>query len=262
MKIAAMTVACVDLYLQQGMQCVGGNSLNFLTQCRKEEVEETAIIACVGTDDMGLKVREHLESRAIDTSHLYFRDGKTASNKIYITDEGERTFLPDSWDGGVYQDFSLSEADWAFLGQYDILAIPANNLNFFEALKRKAADQRLVVDFLDSRDYSLIERSLPFMDIGFISGDWEMIEKLKPVSRKVDTMVVVTLGSEGSVTLLRGETYFQGAIPVRQVVDTTGCGDSYQAAFTVSWFQHRDIRVAMMRGAIAASYVLQHFGGV
>jgi sugar/nucleoside kinase (ribokinase family) len=45
-------------------------------------------------------------------------------------------------------------------------------------------------------------------------------------------------------------------------VDTTGCGDSYQAAFTVSWRREHNISEAMQKGASAAAETLKHMGGV
>jgi sugar/nucleoside kinase (ribokinase family) len=51
------------------------------------------------------------------------------------------------------------------------------------------------------------------------------------------------------------------AVPVEHVVDTTGCGDAYQAAFTVAWFKNKDIQAAMEAGSMAASDVLSHLGG-
>ncbi|HNT75712.1 MAG TPA: carbohydrate kinase family protein, partial [Anaerolineae bacterium] len=49
---------------------------------------------------------------------------------------------------------------------------------------------------------------------------------------------------------------------VAEVVDTTGCGDAFQAAFFVSWFQRHDMVQALRMGAEAAAQTLTHFGGV
>ena len=101
MKIAAMTVCCVDIYPQQNILRVGGESLNFATQCRRSGVEEVSVIGCVGTDRYGAMVIDHLKGMGIDTSHLYARGEPTATNRIYITETGERTFRPDSWQNSL-----------------------------------------------------------------------------------------------------------------------------------------------------------------
>ncbi len=241
---------------------VGGNSVNFAVQCVKQGVNDTSVIGCVGSDDYGLAVIKILTKYLINLSKVHIREGRTASNRIFISESGDRYFLPDSWDGGVYQSFILSPADWLFALSHDIIAIPANNPNFPTALDKLGDSGKLVVDFLDSRDYKSIETVLPRMALGFISGDHEMVARFKPISEKIEAPIVITLGAKGSIALYHGKEYFQEAVPVEFIVDTTGCGDSYQAAFTVSWWQDHNISKAMQKGALAAAETLKHMGGV
>jgi fructoselysine 6-kinase len=119
-----------------------------------------------------------------------------------------------------------------------------------------------VIDGLHVKDVALVEKVLPHIDVLFSGTDAEFVETLKPISQRVDKPLVVTLGAEGSVCLYRGESFVQPALPVDKVVDTTGCGDAYQAAFTLDWFQHKNIPQAMQAGAMAAGKVLAHYGGV
>lgn len=140
--------------------------------------------------------------------------------------------------------------------------MPANNPNFPELLRRKTQTNSLVIDFLDMRDYELIERALPSLDILFISGDNEVIEKLLPMSANIKTLMVVTLGADGSAALSRGSIYRTAAVPVSEVVDTTGCGDSYIAAFCADFYRGGTIQSSMAAGSLAASKVLSWRGGV
>lgn len=262
MKILAMTVCCMDIYAQQSIKCIGGNSVNFATQCVQSGVRQVALLGGIGNDAYGAEIKNHLRKYTIDVSHLYTMEGVTASNKIYITETGERTFRPDSWNGGVYEIFRLSPEDWDFMRTFDIVAMPCLDPNFPEALNRLSPSNKFVVDFLDTRDFNRMENALPKMDIAFISGDAEVIEIVKPLSEKYGKLIVVTLGAEGSVAVLNGKTYSHGAVAVDNVIDTTGCGDAYQAAFTISWFRDHDLNAAMEAGAVAASRILSHFGGV
>ena len=45
------------------------------------------------------------------------------------------------------------------------------------------------------------------------------------------------------------------------VIDTTGCGDSYHAGFLCSYLRDRDIINAMNEGSRVASKTLSHIGG-
>ncbi len=261
LRIVAMTVCCMDVYPEENEAYVGGNSINFASGCIRKGIK-ASIVGCVGTDDYGWEIIDTLTKSGIDVSCLHTRIGKTASNRIYISKNGERFFLPDSWDGGVYQTFMLSEEDWAFVFEHDIVAIPANNPNFQTTLNRLGGSNKLVVDFLDSRDIQFLESVLPRIALGFISGDREMATRLKPLSKSIAAPIVVTLGADGSITLLNGEEFYQEAVPVKAIVDTTGCGDSYQAAFAVSWWQEHSIPMAMKEGALAAAATLTHMGGI
>lgn len=262
MKLVAMTICCADIYPDSGQVFIGGNSLNFATQCVKRKIEKVSVLGAIGNDRYGTLIKNHLMKLGIDNTHLYVIDGDTATNKIYINDAGDRFFKTDSWNGGVYQLFRLSNEDWEFVYSHDVMTIPCLDPNFNEVLSKKQPLIKLVVDFLDIHDLDFIVKALPVIDIGFVSGDKALVEALKPVARQLNTLIVITLGAAGSVAIEGDQEYYQPAIPVKNVVDTTGCGDAYQAAFVVSYFENRNIKEAMEKGSYAASQVLGHMGSV
>jgi fructoselysine 6-kinase len=261
MKIVAMTVCCVDIYPQKQITGIGGNSVNFATQCVRSGVKQVAVLGSVGNDGHGAAIRRHLVKHLIDVSHLHTLPGSTASNDIYLTDTGETYSLPDSWRGGVYQEYRLSTEDWDFVRSHDIMAVISVDPNFRETLRQLTPANKLVVDFLDTRDFDLIEEAVPKIDLAFISGDAAVVERLTVLSKRVDILIVVTLGSEGSVAIRNGEPCYHKAVPVETVVDVTGCGDAYQAAFTIAWFENRGLKAALEAGSLAASRILGHVGG-
>lgn len=262
MKFLAATVFCVDFFHSTGEVFVGGNSLNFAVQCARSGMNDVSLLGAVGNDVYGDLVHSYLSRFHFDTTHLYTREGRTASNRIYNDENGDRYFLPDSWDGGAYAAFRFSEEDWAFAGEHDVIAMPANNPNFSELLRRKPAKSKLAIDFLDMRDFDLVKQSLPFLDLLFISGNEDVIRALLPLSENSAALMVVTLGAAGSAALSGGQVYRTAAVPVNNVVDTTGCGDAYIAAFCVDRYRGGTIQSAMEAGSTAASKVLAWRGGV
>ena len=262
MRIVTMTVLCVDFYKQQKIVNMGGNSLNFATQCRNDGYVNVSIIGAVGNDQYGKQIVDYLEQRNIEHSRVYSKAGRTASNTILITEKGERYFPPNAWDGGVYQNFALSDEDWSFALSHDMVAIPGNNYNFLECTTRTTARNLLTVDFLDLRDYELMEKTMPSIDLSFISGDDDVIRFAEKQSRKIDGILTVTLGEEGSISFQGHRSIRQKAIPVRNVKDTTGCGDAYQAAFSTTFFETKSIERSLEAGSIAASKILVHLGAV
>jgi fructoselysine 6-kinase len=56
--------------------------------------------------------------------------------------------------------------------------------------------------------------------------------------------------------------YQQSALHLEKVVDTTGCGDAFQAAFTTTYCKTKDVRAALLAGAELGRMAAQHHGGV
>jgi len=261
MNVLAMSVCCVDVFPDTGKCYVGGNSLNFAIQARKSGAERAAVLGAIGNDEYGQLIRSYLKEKSVDTAFLRTLPTRTASNRIYIDAGGDRYFLPDSWDGGAYAEYRATPEDLDYLNTFDLVAITFHDPSFSAVLENKK-NYRLAVDYLDFRDYAIMERVLTKTDITFISGNDEVVEVLKPLSQRYNALIVVTLGARGSVALINGQSWYQPAEPVSNVVDTTGCGDAYQAAFSLSWLKDGDIEKAMKAGSVAAAYVLGHVGGV
>ena len=186
----------------------------------------------------------------------------TTPNKIFINDRGDRYFKDDSWTGGAFDVFRLSENDWNYIADSTIIAMPAGDPNLKELLKRRNNKQLVVIDFLDYFGLEYIEQLINSIDIVFLSAKEKMLDDLRELSTKSGKMIVATLGSKGSIAFFENSSYFQEAIQVDEIIDTTGCGDSFQAAFSIEWINTKDIRKSLNAGAIAASKVLGFMGGI
>ncbi|MDW3192879.1 MAG: PfkB family carbohydrate kinase [Cytophagales bacterium] len=262
MKITALTSCCADFFPEQDQIYVGGNSLNFATQCKQSGIEDVSVIGGIGHDEFGRLISDHLKKAEINHRHLYTIAEPTASNKIYVNEAGDRYFNADSWQGGAFDAFRLSENDWKLVEESDLIAMPGGDPNLEALLHRRHDDQLVVIDFLDYLALDFIEQHIANIDIVFLSGKEESLVKLQALSSQYGKMIVTTLGAKGSIAFYDGKTYNQQAIEVAEVVDTTGCGDAFQAAFSINWLQLKDISKAMQAGAEAASKVLSFMGGV
>lgn len=78
-----------------------------------------------------------------------------------------------------------------------------------------------------------------------------------PAVRDADATLVLTLGDEGAE--LRGERVPAFAA---SVVDTTGAGDAFTAAFAVALAEGRDEREAVRWGCAAGAHMVEHPGVV
>ncbi|MBS2213582.1 hypothetical protein KEM09_19395 [Carboxylicivirga mesophila] len=262
MKISALTSCCVDFFPEEEKVYVGGNSLNFATQCKLSGIDNVSVLGAVGNDSFGKKIINHLDKVQIDQSHLHTMDAPTASNKIYLDEKGDRYFKADSWNGGAFDLFRLSEDDWDYLHDSNIIAMPAGDPNLSELLRRIRNEQLVAVDFLDYFGIDDIARHIANIDIVFLSGKEGMLDGLQQISEQSGKLIVATLGARGSIAFYKNSVTHQSAIEADEIIDTTGCGDAFQAAFCINWYTNRNIKQALKVGALAASRVLGFMGGV
>ena len=182
----------------------------------------------------------------IDKTHIRTENGDTASNRTYLTPDGDRYYKDDSWNGGVFSSFALSASDRELLHSSDMVHTTFSGPNFNDVIDC-CREKRfpLSVDFDICRDFDTIEKYLDCISLLFISGDEPTLEKAKRLSAKYpNTVFIVTLGKNGSTAFSKGTAYHCAAAEVSEVTDTTGCGDSYQAGFIASYLADGNIETA------------------
>jgi len=240
MKVACFSVAAIDFFPRQNAWFAGGNSLNQAVRFRQMGCQ-SAFVGAIGTDEAGDRIATLLANEQVDISRLQRLEGFTARNRIINDASGERFGVDGAWESGVYEEFRMAETDWAFLEDFDIWATHAN-CPFFQVTLERKKKQLLSVDFLHLRDYDLLQKSLTVADIVFFGGAADMVEDLARTARKSPKKIIVlTLGADGSIAFCGSHIYKQEALPLKKVVDTTGCGDAFQAGFTASYYQNHDI---------------------
>ncbi len=260
MKIACFDVATVDYYPQQKQYYFGGNSLNQVVRL-SDLGHQVAFIGAVGTDVPGDQIVHLLKSKQVDLTRLVQIDGRTAHNQIVNNETGERFGVEGAWQSGVYGIYKMDSADWTFLQSFDVWITHGNFSDFNLCLKKKN-HQILCADLLHLHDFNLLKNSLNILDIAFIGGTEEMAPSLLQLSENTETLIVLTLGAEGSKAYYQSNQFEQEALPIEKVIDTTGCGDAFQAGFVSSYLQNRDIQKALLAGAELGRAGAGHYGGV
>ena len=250
---------------------VGGISLNFAVNARRSGAGRVALVSCTGNDAAGSAVRKVLANEGVDVTHVHTLTGATATQDIVVSDVGERSFPPGGYRPGVLSTFRLAPSDLDFIGTFDVVVAPyfrqIEHL-FHPAMQGAAKSAKRVADLLDGEDLGAgltgLDALLEVTDLLFISGPKSMADEFVGRSENSRTVLVVTHGAEGSSALSDGRWHFEPAVAVsaEQCIDTTGCGDAFQAAFTVEYFRRGDIADALRAGARRASQVIQHLGAV
>ncbi len=121
---------------------------------------------------------------------------------------------------------------------------------------------KLSVDFSHYNNYNHFKQYLDKTYIAYMAGDESFFTNAQKASKEFNKPVVVTMGHKGSMGFWKGEEIFQPAIKVDKVIDTTGCGDAYQAACSQTFLRTGHLKQAMNHGAKASAKILEYFGGV
>ncbi len=262
MKILAMTCCCVDVYPEKGVVAAGGNALNLAANCTKMPKTEVHLMGNIGTDSYAEEIKKAVHKYDINHQHLYEVDGVSANHIIHIATDGDRYFTENSWTDGVYGDYRISPDDEIFMNSMDAIATTCYDPNFKKIIEiSRNSDFILAVDFHDEKVNNEWEELFDAIQLFFISGRKEELPKLMEWSKKYKTVFVATLGKDGSVAYLDGLEYICPAVQVDEVVDTTGCGDTYQAGFIASYCETGNIETAMKEGSRLAAITLSHMGG-
>ncbi len=258
-KAVCFSVAAMDYFPDRGEYFAGGNALNQAIQL-KQQGFETTFIGAVGNDSAGDRISGLLKKASVDDSRLCRVEGNTASNQIVNDTSGERFSVEGGWKGGVYDEFRLSGADWDYIKQCDIVVTHANCPDFPALLRRGKTGQFVAVDFLHLEDYQLMRQSSEVVDVIFSGGHSGMVEELSLIANESSVLVVLTLGAQGSMAFVKNKVYCQNVLPIDNVIDTTGCGDAFQAAFSGEYFRTGEIGSALLKGARAGREVARKYG--
>lgn len=106
------------------------------------------------------------------------------------------------------------------------------------------------------------DHAIVFADDDEVMALYE-VDKFEDVLAAIDgydNLFVMTRKEKGSVILEHGERIVQHAIPVEQVIDTTGAGDAYAAAFLYGLTSGKPLDECARLGTHVATSVIQQIG--
>lgn len=268
MKVVCVGDCGVDHYLPYGKQRFGGITANFARHATKEfpADDEVHIVACIGDDDGAKLVRSSLIDTGIDC-HIFTIPGITPTQYIEIKADGEKNFV--RYDAGVLNEFDFSQEQRDIIAGSDLLVAPVflQIVDLFSELLSVETNGLTAIDFADflqHPDFDLLEDSIDKIDIGFFGlsvEDAAAIERIASLADRHDKLFVVTLGAHGS-RAFHGPQQFQcNAVPVEEVVDTTGAGDAFAAGFLSRYCHGAGVEASMQHGAQLAATVIAKLGG-
>ncbi|GMH33759.1 hypothetical protein BSKO_01593 [Bryopsis sp. KO-2023] len=240
---------------------------------------ETIMIGQIGSDSNGGFMLESLGNCGVDVGLVKPVDGPTGTAVIMLQPSGENSIVivgganQVTWDIGEKEQQVVSTAG-AILLQREI----PDSINLAVAEIASNAGVPVVLD-AGGLDAPIPNSILPHLSIlspnetelarltGMDTSTEENVKKaaMHLISMGSDT-VLVKLGAEGSM-LVSGQgsdalVERQPAFKVPNVVDTTGAGDCFTAAYAVGILEGRSPQDAMQLAGAAASVCIQRKGAM
>jgi fructoselysine 6-kinase len=267
-KVACVGDCGIDHYLPSGRLLGGGITANFARHAAHEfaDCDEIHVVAAIGNEpDAGALVRRMLNHRRI-RCHIVEMNGNTPVQFIRIETGGERSFV--RYDEGVLAHYRIDEGAAAIVKAADLVVTPMFRQihELFESVMSVPVQGKIAVDFADFAqhpDFEHLESYLDRIDIAFFglgTRDQSLIASLAALAERWHKLFVVTLGADGSLAYFGHDRFSQAAIAVDKVVDTTGAGDAFAAAFLASHMHGADLPTSLLRGAQLAATVVQQLG--
>jgi sugar/nucleoside kinase (ribokinase family) len=249
----------------------GGAAANVAVWARRLG-SDVSLVGKVGDDTLGVLMRAHLRAEDADRSVITVPGAPSTRVGILVSPDGEHSFVIDHtkvlrFGAGDAPSSMLDDADAVFFNGYDIFL--ARSTSFLEPLLAEARRRGIPVAF-DPSSFTLIkaygaERLLGgvgSLDL-LLANDAEAdaLRGGRPIAALTSRarLVVVKRGASGSSAHTAEASWRASAEPV-SVVDTTGAGDAFDAAFLVEWQKTRNVEAALHAGNRLGAWVASHLG--
>jgi fructoselysine 6-kinase len=257
----------VDRYLSLGLDRAGGITLNVAAHMKRLVAphDTVTVVTALGSDPESELVKEALAALGVET---FVRElsGATSLQLIDLEPSGEKIFV--SYHQGVLGEYRVSHDERGIIADADLLVAPHYRQieGFFASVMASPSRGLRAVDFADVAENAstdAVERYAELLDVAFFGltlAHGELIDALERVADREGKLFVVTLGPGGSLALGPEGRIDCPAAPVSKVVDTTGAGDTFAAAFLCEYCASKDVRRALRRGAEEAARTISQVG--
>ncbi len=252
-----------------------GGAATYITWAASYFTKDINLVSVIG-DDFPKKEIEDLRKRGINTEGLQVKNGQKSffwSGKYHL-DMNTRTTL--STELNVLADFvpelpeKYKSSDFLMLGNLT----PQVQIRVIEQMKKKP---RLIV--LDTMNYWMdtqreaLDKVLKMIDVLAVndeearqlSQEFSLIKAARKILKMGPRYLVIKKGENGALLFHERDVFFAPAIPLEEVYDPTGAGDTFAGGFIGHIAATRDISFDNLKrgiifGSALASFCVEKFG--
>lgn len=274
--VAVGTVAFDDIETPYGRaEKIVGGACTYISLAASYFVTPVRIVSVVG-DDFPAEMLEYMKKRGVDLDGLQIR-------------EGEKSFF---WAGKYYRDFNTRDTldtQLNVLATFDpVLPETYRNTDYLMLGNLTPQVQMRVLDQLQRRPKLVALDTMNFwmntalndllevlkkVDVLTIndeearqlSGETSLVKAAKVIQEMGPKYLIIKKGEHGALLFHRGEIFFAPALPLAEVIDPTGAGDTFAGGFMGWMAQTGDLSFANMKlaiiyGSAMASFCVEKFG--
>jgi len=252
-----------------------GGAATFIALSASYFASKINLVSVVG-DDFPTSAIEMMQKRNVNTSGLQIK-------------QGEKTFF---WSGRYHNDMNTRDTldtQLNVLEGFDpIIPEAFQDCEFLMLGNLAPAVQMTVIDRLKIRPKLVVLDTMNFwMDIAMdelkallkkvdvltindeearqLSGEYSLVKAAQKILDMGPAYLIIKKGEHGALLFNRDQVFFAPALPLEEVFDPTGAGDSFAGGFIGYIAETRDIsfdnlKRAVIFGSAMASFSVEKFG--
>lgn len=252
-----------------------GGAATYISLSSSYFTKDINLVAVVGEDFPQADIKM-MQNHGIDTEGLQIK-------------EGEKSFF---WSGKYHNDMNSRDTlvtELNVLGTFDPI-IPTNyqNCEFLMLGNLAPKVQETVINRLEKRPRLIVMDTMNFwMDIAMddlrqtlsmvdvltindeearqLSGEYSLVKAAKKVMAMGPQFLIIKKGEHGALLFHQDQVFFAPALPLEEVFDPTGAGDTFAGGFIGYLSQTEDVsfenmKRAIIYGSAMASFCVEKFG--
>jgi sugar/nucleoside kinase (ribokinase family) len=252
-----------------------GGAASYIALASSYFIKNMSLVSVVG-DDFPKDFLDTLKSKGVDLTGLQIK-------------EGEKSFF---WSGRYHNDMNSRDTldtQLNVLESFDPI-VPENckEVDFLMLGNLMPLVQQKVLDQLTKRPKLIVLDTMNFwMDIAMdelmktlsqidvltindsearqLSGEYSLVKAAQKILTMGPKVLVIKKGEHGALLFNKEEVFFAPALPLEDVFDPTGAGDSFAGGFIGYLAKTQDISFENMKRAIIfgsamASFTVEKFG--
>jgi sugar/nucleoside kinase (ribokinase family) len=249
----------------------GGSAANVAVWARRLGASVT-LAGKIGDDALGELMTRYLASEGVTTSIVTVAGGATTRVGIYVRTDGEHGFITDHTQALRFEAADvpldlLDGADAVFVAGYAIYM--SESARFLSRLLAEARRRGVIIAF-DPSSFALIRRYGPGRLLAEVGKLDVLMANEDEAHALADGGAVETLLACAGLVVVKkgaaGATAYDGtravSVPATavEVVDTTGAGDAFDAAFLAEYLMRRNLEAALAAANRLGSQVASRLG--